>query len=78
MKLYKTIIASAFVLGVILTVFIYQAVTVYQLRSQTEVDHATLTQVVNFLNSQLQAAQQKPVVQTSQVPQSVPQVQVKK
>lgn len=48
----------AFVLGIFLTVFTYQAATIYQLRTQVATDHTTLTQVVNFLNTQLQAGQQ--------------------
>lgn len=55
MKMYKAIIAAAFVLGIILTVFIYQAVTIYQLRTQVATDHTTLTQVVDFLNKATQA-----------------------
>jgi len=55
MKTYPIVIA-AFVLGVILTVFCYQALTIYQLRSTVADDHAAITQVVGFLNSQIQAA----------------------
>ena len=57
MKKYSVIILPAFILGVILTVFTYQAITIYQFRTQVANDHATLTQVVDFLNGQLQAAQ---------------------
>ena len=57
----KSIIAVAFVVGVMLTVFAYQAVTVFQLRSQVANDHATLTQVVDFLNQNIQQNQQKSV-----------------
>ena len=63
----KTIIGAAFILGIILTVFAYQAITVYQLRSQEATDHATLTQVVDFLNQSIQQAQQKAVPNTTQV-----------
>ncbi len=55
MKLYAFLIP--FVLGAFLTVFVYQAFTIYQLRSIVADDHANLTQVVNFLNTQIQAAQ---------------------
>ena len=60
--MYKSIIASAFVLGIILTVFAYQAVTIYQLRTQVATDHATLTQVVDFLNKATQTPTQAPQV----------------
>lgn len=55
----KGIIITAFVVGVILTIFVYQAVTIFQLRSQVAGDHATLTQVVDFLNQNIQQAQQQ-------------------
>ena len=58
MKTYQLAIA-AFALGIILTVFCYQAVTIYQLRSSVADDHAALTQVVDFLNSQIQGASGK-------------------
>jgi len=50
---------SAFVVGVVLTVFVYQAYTIFSLRTQIANDHATLTQVVDFLNQNIQQAQQK-------------------
>lgn len=56
MRLYTLIFA--FVLGIILTVFTYQAFTIYQLRSVVERNSADLANVVNFLNTQIQAAQQ--------------------
>ena len=55
MKTHHIIIAS-FILGIILTVFSYQAYAVYQLRSIVAEDHATLTQVVGFINTQIQAS----------------------
>ena len=66
----KGIIATAFVLGVMLTIFAYQAITIFQLRSQIATDHVTLTQVVDFLNQNIQQAQQKAVQQENQ-PQPV-------
>ena len=57
MKNLIILIASAFVAGVILTVFTYQAFTVYQLRSQAQTDHTTILQIVNFLNQNIQQAQ---------------------
>lgn len=62
MKIYAFLIP--FVLGAFLTVFVYQAFTIYQLRSVVAEDHVNITQVVNFLNTQIQAAQgqqQQPV-----------------
>ncbi len=50
------VITFSFIAGVVLTVFIYQAVTIYQLRSVVAEDHVTITNVVNFLNEQIQAA----------------------
>lgn len=64
MKIYKIILA--FVTGVILTVFVYQAVTIYQLRSQVALDHANLNTVVNFLNTQIQASEASNSPQSSQ------------
>ncbi len=46
-----------FAVGVILTVFVYQAITVYEFRSEVSQDHTTLTQVVSFLNQNIQQAQ---------------------
>ena len=63
----KSIIAGAFVLGIILTVFAYQAITIFQLRTQIANDHTTLTQVVDFLNQNIQQAQQKAVQGGTQV-----------
>ena len=51
MKMNKTIIASVFVLGVILAGLVYQTMIVYQLRNQVETDHTTITQIVTFLNN---------------------------
>lgn len=50
----KTIIL-AFITGIILTVFAYQAYTVYQVRN----DHQTLVQIVDFINRNIQATQQQ-------------------
>jgi len=63
MKLIYLILA-AFLLGVILTVFSYQAFTIYQLRALVANDHATLTQVVDFLNQNIQQAQKGTTAQT--------------
>lgn len=63
---------AAFVLGVILTVFSYQALTIYQLRTQISNDHVTLTQVVDFLNQNIQQAQQKAVQGGQQVQAPAP------
>lgn len=57
----KGIIATAFITGVLLTVFVYQAFTIFQLRNQIANDHTTLVQVVDFLNQNIQQAQQKAV-----------------
>jgi len=57
MKNNLYIILTSFVLGALFAVSIYQAVTIYKFRTLVNNDHATLVQVVNFLNSQLQAAQ---------------------
>jgi Tfp pilus assembly protein PilE len=54
----------SFIVGVILTVFTYQALTIYQLRTQIANDHATLTQVVDFLNQNIQQAQKGTATQT--------------
>ncbi|MDD5165333.1 MAG: hypothetical protein PHG25_02235 [Candidatus Pacebacteria bacterium] len=80
------IVSFAFVAGVILTVFSYQATTIYQLRAQMANDHATLAQVVDFINqgiqaqqAQLQQAQSKTAPVTTQTTPSVPTAsQVKK
>ncbi len=66
----SAVIFSSFVVGVMLTVFTYQAITIFQLRGQIANDHATLTQVVDFLNQNIQQAQQKavPSGQTVQAP----------
>ncbi len=53
----KAIIGGAFILGIILTVFAFQAITIYQLRTQVANDHTTLVQVVDFLNQNIQAQQ---------------------
>jgi|GEM_PF-3882614 len=53
-----SIIVGAFVAGIILTVFSYQAYTIYEFRAQINNDHAALTQVVDFLNQNIQQAQQ--------------------
>jgi len=66
------IIIGAFVVGVMLTVFAYQAVTVFQYRTQAANDHATLTQVVDFLNQNIQQAQQKAVPSNQQVQAPAP------
>ena len=57
MKILPVAVVS-FVVGVFLTVFVYQALTIYQLRTQVGNDHITLTQVVDFLNQNIQQAQQ--------------------
>ena len=68
----SSIIITAFVLGVLLTVFTYQAITVFQYRTQAASDHATLTQVVDFLNQNIQQAQQKSSLSNQQVQASAP------
>ncbi len=55
MKIYTFLLP--FTLGVFLAVFIYQAFTIYQLRSVVASDHAAVNQIVGFLNTQIQAAQ---------------------
>lgn len=55
MKIYTFLIP--FVLGVFLTIFVYQAMTIYELRSAVSADHTTITQIVNFLNTQTKPAQ---------------------
>jgi hypothetical protein len=56
-RMKKSIIGASFIVGVMLTVFVYQAVTIFQLRTQIANDHTTLTQVVDFLNQNIQAQQ---------------------
>jgi Tfp pilus assembly protein PilE len=58
MRVLPVVIVS-FIVGVFLTVFVYQALTIFQLRNQVANDHVTLTQVVDFLNQNIQQAQQK-------------------
>ena len=72
MKKYLFLILPAFIIGIVLTVFTYQAVTVYQLRTQAANDHAVLTQVVDFLNNQLQAAQKASTQTQVQAAQKAP------
>ncbi len=55
MKIYSILVP--FTLGVFLTVFVYQAYTIYQLRSVVASNQATLSQVVGFLNTQIQGSQ---------------------
>jgi len=57
MRILPIVIVS-FLVGVFLTVFVYQALTIFQLRNQVANDHVTLTQVVDFLNQNIQQAQQ--------------------
>jgi len=57
MRVLPVVIVS-FIVGVFLTVFVYQALTIFQLRNQVANDHVTLTQVVDFLNQNIQQAQQ--------------------
>ena len=73
----KSIIAVAFIVGVMLTVFAYQAITIFQLRAQVANDHTTLTQVVDFLNQNIQA-QQKTVQGSGQQVQAPAPTQTKK
>lgn len=73
MKLYSII--TSFIIGVILTVFCYQAYTIYQLRAVVADDHTTIQSVVNFLNTQIQASQSANAgksAQTQQVQQTAP------
>lgn len=56
MKIYG--ILTSVVLGAFVIVFLYQAVTIYQLRTKVNDDRILLTQVVTFLNSQIQTSQQ--------------------
>ena len=58
-------IVGAFVAGIIVTVFSYQAYTIYEFRAQITNDHAALTQVVDFLNQNIQQAQQAAQAQKS-------------
>jgi Tfp pilus assembly protein PilE len=67
MKSNIILIVSAFVLGIILTVFTYQAVTIYQLRGESATDHTTILQIVNFLNQNIQQAQQAQQAQNAAV-----------
>jgi len=69
---------GAFVAGVIITVFSYQAYTIYQLRSVVSTDHATLTQVVDFLNQNIQQAQQAQQAQQKSAPVQTSQPTPKK
>lgn len=57
MKINLSIISTSFILGILFAVAIYQAVTIYKFRTLVNNDHATLVQVVNFLNTQIQASQ---------------------
>jgi Tfp pilus assembly protein PilE len=71
MKLYSIIIA--FIIGVILTIFSYQAYTIYELRAVVADDHNTIQSVVNFLNTQIQASQNaNKSTQTQQIQQQAP------
>jgi Tfp pilus assembly protein PilE len=56
----KTIITS-FIAGILLTIFVLHAYTVYQLRAQVRQHQAVIEQVVGFINQSIQAqqAQQK-------------------
>ena len=60
----------SFIVGVVLTVFTYQALTIYQLRTQIANDHTTLTQVVDFLNQNIQQAQKGTTAQTQATQQT--------
>ena len=71
------IVLLAFITGVIITVFSYQALTIYQIRAQVINDHATLLQVVDFLNQNIQAQQSQQATQKN-VPQNASTDQVKK
>ena len=66
MKLY--IIIATFIAGVILTVFTYQAVTIYELRTVVAQDHSTVLQVVDFLNKATQGTQAQPAQPQTQAP----------
>ena len=59
-------IVFAFVFGIFITVFIYQSFIVYQLRNTVKEDHVNLTSVIEFLNSQIKAMQdrQNPQIKT--------------
>jgi Tfp pilus assembly protein PilE len=78
MKNNIILIVSAFVVGVILTVCSYQAYTIYQLRSQSETDHATILQIVNFLNQNIQQAQKDASASPQQVQSPSPSTTSKK
>ncbi len=66
MKIY--IIIASFIIGVVLTVFTYQAITIYQLRTIVSQDHNTVVQIVDFLNKSMQGSQ----TQQSSTPASNP------
>lgn len=54
---FSLIVGIPFMCGVILTVFVYQAWVIYQIRAQVINDHTTLMQVVDFLNKGIQSQQ---------------------
>lgn len=56
MKMYSRL--ASLILVIFVIVFVYQAVTVYQLRKTVKEDRMLLDQVVNFLNTQVQISQQ--------------------
>ena len=68
------VVISAFTAGIIITVFVYQAITVYKVKAQSDTDHAVLTQVVNFINQGIQA-QQQAQQQAEQAQQTKPATQ---
>lgn len=72
------IVIAAFIIGVMLTVFVYQAITIFQFRTQVINDHTTLTQVVDFLNQNIQQSQQKTVTPNQQVQAPSPAPSTKK
>ena len=71
MKIIYTFLIPFFI-GIILTVFCYQAYTIYELRAEVATDHSTLSSVVNYLNSAIQQNQQAQTAQTANAPQQTP------
>lgn len=57
-KMKQTIIFS-FIVGILVTILNYQMYVNFEFRKAWNSDHATLEQVVTFLNQQIQANQPK-------------------
>jgi len=52
MKIF--IVVAAFVTGIVLTVCVYQAITIYQLRTQVANNTTSILQIIDFINKNTQ------------------------